>query len=441
MTNYDLSTIHERPVELLQRLIRFDTTNPPGNEVECIRFIDEVLKSSGFDTRVLGRTPERANLVTRLPGQGKAPPLLLYGHVDVVTTEKQAWSHPPFAAEIADGWLWGRGALDMKGGIAMMLAAILRARAEGLRPPGDVIFAAMADEEVGGNFGAQFLVEEHPYLFEGVRYALSEFGGFTQEIGGRKYIPIMVAEKQVCWMKATLRGTGGHASMPVQGGAMAKLAQALRRLDRHPLPVHITPAARAMFGGMARGASGAMKIVFSQLLNPALSGAFLKLLGEHSRALAPLLRNTVSPTIVRASDKVNVIPALVELELDGRLLPGIKPGEMLAEVRRVIGQDVELEILRHDPGPGEPDMGLFDILAGILKERVPDGVPIPLLLSGVTDARFMSLLGIQTYGFLPMQLPRDMNLGSAAHAADERIPVESIAYGADAIYRALQLFG
>jgi acetylornithine deacetylase/succinyl-diaminopimelate desuccinylase-like protein len=243
--------IHKRPAELLQRLIRFDTTNPPGSEAACIGYIDGLLKSAGLETTLLGRVQSRPNLISRISGRGEAPPLLLQGHVDVVTTSGQQWQHPPFGGVIADGFIWGRGALDMKGGVAMMIAALLRLNAEEIVPPGDIILAVLCDEEAGGDHGAKYLVEHHPQQFEGVRYALGEFGGFCMEIAGQRFFPIMVAEKQICWLRFKIQGPGGHASMPLHGGAMAKLGQLLRRLDKSRLPVHITPATRAMFEGVS----------------------------------------------------------------------------------------------------------------------------------------------------------------------------------------------
>ncbi|RPH55748.1 MAG: M20/M25/M40 family metallo-hydrolase, partial [Chloroflexi bacterium] len=267
MTTND-TQLYQRPAELLQALIRFETTNPPGNETECIQFINGLLTAAGIETSLLGKTPQRQNVIARLKGEGKAPPLLLYGHVDVVTTSGQDWKHPPFEGQIIDNYVWGRGALDMKGGVAMMLAAILKPKAENPPRPGDVIFAAVADEENGGNFGAKFLVDEHPALFKDARYALGEFGGFTMDIRGQRFYPIMVAEKQLCWMRATFRGPGGHGSMPIRGGAMAKLSRALRLLDEKRLPAHITPVARQMITGIAAGLPGPVGMLMSQLANP-----------------------------------------------------------------------------------------------------------------------------------------------------------------------------
>lgn len=435
------SQIYNRPEEILQKLIQFNTTNPPGDEAECITYIRGLLSDAGIESAILEKTPNRPNLVARIKGTGKAAPILLYGHVDVVTTENQKWDHPPFEGKLVDGFIWGRGALDMKGGVAMMLAAFLRAKAEGWQLPGDVALAIVSDEEAGGDFGAKFLVEEHPELFKDIRYAIGEFGGFTLQVGKKRFYPIMISEKQICWMKATVRGQGGHGSMPVRGGAMARLSKLLRQLDENDTPVHITPPARMMVEAMASALGGAQGLLFGKLNNPAMTTSILNLLGARGRFFYPLFHNTVSPTILHGSNKVNVIPGEVSVELDGRLLPGFKPEDMIRELRPIIGNDVELEALRFDEGSSEPDMGLFDTLAGILREADPDGVPVPLLLSGVTDGRFFSRLGIQTYGYLPMTLPEDFNFSGTIHAANERVPAAAIGFGANAIYKTLQRFG
>ncbi len=307
--------------------------------------------------------------------------------------------------------------------------------------PADVVLAILSDEEAGGDYGAKFLVNEHGELFAGVRYAIGEVGGFTLHLGGQRFYPIGVGEKHVCWMQATLRGPGGHGSIPVRGGAMAKLGRLLRQLDERRLPVHVTPVAQLMIEGMARQIGGANGLLLGQLTNPILTDRILDRLGERGRSLDPILHNTVSVTGLHGSDKVNVIPSEVTAELDGRLLPGFGPGDMMAELHRAVGEEVTFEVTRYEPGPEETDMGLFDTLAGILKGLDPSGAPIPLLLSGYTDARAFAQLGIQTYGFTPMQLPEDFDFSKALHAADERIPIEAVAFGANAIYQALQRYG
>jgi len=426
-------------VTLLQDLLRFDTTNPPGNEGPCVDYLRARLETAGIPTTTYAKDPARPNLVARLPG-GDAPPLLLQGHVDVVTTAGQAWTQPPFEGRLLDGEVWGRGALDMKAGVAMLVHAFLRLHADGVRPPGDVVLAILSDEEDGGDLGARFLVEEHPELFAGMRYALGEFGGFTLHAGGRRFYPIQVAEKQICWLRATLRGPGGHGAMVNRGGAMARLAKLLRDLDRGRLPYHLTPVVQETFETMAAALPRPQADVIRGLLKPRLAGASLRLLGERGRLFEPMLHNTVSATIVRGGDKVNVVPSELHLELDGRSLPGLGPDVLIAELHDLVGHDVELELSRHDPGPTEPDLGLFETLAGVLRELDPEGIPLPLLQVGVTDGRFFSRLGVQTYGFLPMRLPAEFQFTKLIHAADERIPVSALEFGAEAVYRAVTRF-
>ncbi len=439
-SNQNAAPIYERPAELLQNLIRFDTTNPPGNERSCIRYINGLLRESGIRGNIVARTTLRPNIFARLKGEGKAPPLLLYGHVDVVTTAGQQWTYPPFEGRIVDGYLWGRGALDMKSGVAMMLAAFMKAKAEKIPLPGDVIFAAVADEEAGDQFGMNYLVNEHPDLFKDVKYAFGEFGGFNLTVNGKRFYPIMVSEKQTCWMKATFTGPAGHGSMPIQGGAMAKLARALRLLDTHQLPVHVTPAVRMMIENLASNVGGLSGLVIRQLLNPAFTNLALKAMGKQGALFSPLVHNTVSPTMLKASDEANVIPGEVSLGLDGRLVPGSRPEEMFRELHSLLGEDFKLQVFKAEPGPALPDMGLFDLLGDTLKELDPSGIPLPYVLSGVTDARFLSKLGIQTYGFTPLQLPEGFNFATTVHAADERVPVAALDFGVKAIFNALQRF-
>jgi acetylornithine deacetylase/succinyl-diaminopimelate desuccinylase-like protein len=437
----DTSPIYERPAELLQQLIRFDTTNPPGDEAECIRFISDLLTQAGIKTTILAAKPERANVVARVPGRGTAAPLLLYGHVDVVTTANQQWDYPPFEGRLVDGYVWGRGAVDMKGGIAMMLSALLRAHAEGLDLPGDVVFAAVSDEEAGQGYGAKYLVETHPDLFEGIKYAIGEAGAFSWYVGGRRFYPIMLAERQRCIIQATVRGPGGHGSRPVRGGAMAKLAQLLQQLDACSLPVHITPVPRLMLEFMASELGEPMGQTLEQLLDPTLTDDVLARLGDLRPLLNAMLHNTVSPTILHGSEKINVIPSEVSVELDSRVLPGYEPEDIIAELRQIVGQDVELEVTHREPARPAAGMGMFDMLADVLLESDPDGLPVPLLVVGGTDARQFARLGIETYGFLPTLVPEDVARLSLSHAANERVPVSAIHFGTNAIYEVLQRFG
>jgi acetylornithine deacetylase/succinyl-diaminopimelate desuccinylase-like protein len=431
--------LQDRPLELLQRLLRFDTSNPPGNERECIEWIKGLLEALGCEVRILAREDERPNLIARIAGRGESPPLLLQGHVDVVAARGE-WQHGPFDGELADGYVWGRGALDMKGGVAMMLAAFMRAKASGARPPGDVILCLLADEEAGSPLGADFLVREHAELFDGVRYSIGEFGGFTMDVAGRRFYPIMVAEKQICWTRATVRGPAGHGSMPIRGGAMGKLGRLLQRLDSRRLPVHVTPVARSMIEAIASDVPATLAVPLKGLLVPTLTDRLLDAFGERGRIFDPLLHNTISATIVQGGEKDNVIPDEISLSLDCRLLPGFTPEQVFAELRALSGVELEFEIVQHDPVSGEPEMAMFETLAGTLRELDPEAKPIPMLLPGVTDGRFFSRLGIQTYGFLPMQLPPELPFMQLIHAPDERLPADAVEFGTRAIGRVLERF-
>jgi len=431
--------LQDRPAELLQNLLRFDTTNPPGNERECIDWIRGLLEELGCEVRILAQDPARPNLIARLAGRGESPPLLLQGHVDVVAARGD-WRHEPFAGEIHDGAIWGRGALDMKGGVAMMLAAFMRVKAGATPPPGDVILCVLADEEAGSDLGANFLVSEHPELFDGVGYSIGEFGGFTMQIAGKRFYPIMVAEKQVCWTRATIRGPSGHGSMPIRGGAVGKLGRLLGRLDQRRLPVHVTPVVRSMIEAIVPELPAPMAMPLRGLLVPALTDRMLDILGERARTFDPLLHNTASVTVLSGGEKINVIPGEISLEIDCRLLPGFSPADVFAELRALAGVEVDFELVRHDPVQGEPDLAMFDLLARTLRELDPSGTPIPLLLPGVTDGRFFSRLGIQTYGYLPMQIPEEMAFMSLIHAENERLPVAAMEFGTEAIRRVLERF-
>ncbi len=433
MTSQNSSFTEKQPVEILQKLIRFDTTNPPGNEGPCIEYIKGLFESAGVETKVFECRENRPNLVARIPGDNLSRPLLVQGHVDVVTADTQSWKHPPFEGRLADGFVWGRGALDMKGGVAMMISALLKIVEQGGKPPGDIVFAALSDEEAGGNCGAKFMAENHPEQFSGVRYAVGEFGGASMDFAGRRFYPVQVSEKQICWMQATLRGPGGHGSMPIQGGSMGKLGRLLCALDTKSLPVRITPVARQMIETMAQHARFPANFILKQLLNPLLTNLVLYLLGNRARILRPLLHNTVSPTIVNGGSKVNVIPSEIVLTLDGRLVPGSTPQELINEIRSLAGDSINIEITRHDPGPEKPDMSMFSLIEDVLKAADPEAVAVPLLMPGVTDARFFSKLGIQTYGFLPLKLPRGLDYFSLIHNANERVPADALEFGAGAL--------
>ena len=433
-------TAGPNPVELLRRLLRFDTSNPPGNEGPCLEFIAELLRSAGLEPAFYARGAQRPNLLARLRGRGASPPLLLYGHVDVVPARASEWVYPPFGADLVDGEVWGRGALDMKGGVAMFLAALLRAAEERFEPAGDVILALLSDEEAGSSFGAAYVVAEHPGLFEGVRYALSEVGAFTQWTAGRPLYPIQVAEKRRCVIQATIRGRGGHGATVVRGTAAEAAGRFLMRLTKSTLPAHVTPLARLMIDSMAPALPSHQRLALRSILRASLTDRILKVFGEDGDTLRPLFHNTATPTVLAGGESTNVVPTELTVTLDGRVLPGYTPYDLVQELRQLLGDVAHFEIVREEPSPrSDPDLTLFPLLAEVLTEGDPRGTPIPMLLPGYTDARYFDRLGIQTYGFLPMRLPRHVTT-ELIHAPNERVPAEAVQFGADRIYEVLRRY-
>jgi acetylornithine deacetylase/succinyl-diaminopimelate desuccinylase-like protein len=424
---------------LLQELIRFDTTNPPGNEEACVAHIEALLHANGIETERYEKAPRRPNLIARHRGTKDCPPLMLYGHVDVVTTVGQNWTHPAFGGESHDGDIWGRGALDMKGGVAMCVRAFLDAVARNVDTP--LILLILSDEENGGDYGAAFMADAHADALGGAKHALGEFGGAAQTIGGRRFYPIQVAEKQISWLKATVRGPGGHGAMGVRGSAMTRLGDVLSTLERKQPPVHVIPLVREWFETMAAHLPRTQAIVMRRMLDPRTADLAVRAIGPRGRIFGRVIRNTVSPTIVRGGDKINVIPSEVELELDGRILPGQTPDDLIRELYHIVGREnVEFEVVRHDAGPPEPDLSQYGLLADVLRELDPDGIPVPMLQAGVTDARHLSRAGVQSYGYLPLRLPDDFEITPLIHNADERVPADALQFGVDAIARVIDSY-
>ena len=427
-------------VELLRTLIRFDTSNPPGNERACIEFAGGLLERAGIQHRYLAVEDDRPNLVARVEGRGEAPPLLLYGHVDVVSADPREWRHPPFNGDLVDGEVWGRGALDMKGGVTMSLSALMRTSSAETPPAGDVILALTSDEEAGSHTGMKFLVKEHADLFSGVRHALSEFGGYTFWQSGRRFVPIQVAEKQRCLIRATVRGRGGHASSIVRGTASENLGWLLSRIASRGLPVHVTPVARLMLESMARELPRHEQFAIRGLFAPRAGKPLLRLLGAAGETLAPILCNTATPTGVGGGTSSNVIPTELSIDLDGRVLPGLTTADLLAELEALAGPRATFELVSEEPAAApDPDLSLMPLLADVMAERDPGCVPIPMLNPGYTDARYISRLGIQTYGFLPMRLPPEIGT-SLLHAADERIPADTLEFGTNCLLDAIRRY-
>ena len=426
-----------RTDQILCDLIKMNTVSGVKPEKPCIDYIGSLFDQAGIETRVIALDPDRPSLYACIPaGDGfeqKKPPILFYGHVDVVPVDNQDWSHQPFGAEIEDGYIWGRGAIDMKGEVAMFIGLALQIKEDNLQLPFDVKFLFVSDEEGTGKYGASYLVEQHAELFEGIKWAFGEIGGFTFHVAGKQIYPVMVAEKQFSHIKVTAKGEGGHGSLAHRDTAMEKAARAMVKLSAERLPVRITPAATLMIEGFADIMGGIQGKVLRRLLKPAKTDKTLKLLGSAGELFDPLLHNNANVTIVSGGSAINVIPSAVSFECDLRLVPGCTMEEGVADVQSLIGPDYEIQVVEYDPGTSEIDMSLFEVISQTLMEREPEAKPVPFVLSGVTDGRFLSKLGIQTYGFTPMKLPEDYNFTALAHAADERIPVGATAFGAEVL--------
>ncbi|KAA9374784.1 M20/M25/M40 family metallo-hydrolase [Microbispora cellulosiformans] len=428
---------------IAQRLIRFPTVNPPGDEADCVGWIRDLLDAAGLETRLLAADPRRPNLVARLPGRGAEPPLLLQAHADVVPVEGQPWTRPPFAGEIVGGELWGRGAVDMKGQLAMMLAALLRMRAAGEEPPGDVILAVVPDEEAGSTVGARFLVGRHPELFAGVRHAIGEDGGAELGLGAYARVhPVVVGEKRTCWVRVTLRGPGGHASrVPSADGAVRKLARLLDAISGGGLGVRLTPVVDHMLGELARALPPeAGRAVEAFRADPGNAGPLAGLGDTASRYLQSLVRHTVTATVLRGGTVTNVHPSEITVELDGRLLPGdFSTEDFLAELRALAGCEMEIEMLVEGEKSPPPRLGgFYDRLAGVLKDRDPGGVPVPVITPASTDARVFRGLGIECYGWMPLLHGPEVVYRDRLHCPDERVSVRALEFGADCFHTLLR---
>ncbi len=434
--------MHDEALELLRALLRLDTTNPPGHERAAAELLADALAQDGLEPKLHDSAPGRTNLVARLKGTGNKPPLLLTAHLDVVAAEPSRWKHPPFGAVIDDGWLYGRGAVDMKN-MAAMSATVLRVlKREGAKLERDLIFAAVADEEAGCALGSQYLVDHHADEVR-AEYALGEIGGFTLPMVGRRLYPIQVAQKGMVWVKARVLGTPGHGSMPREDNAVVGLAAALAKLVPDALPVHLTPAFTAFLRGVAQTQPRLARVVLPLVLTPAVAPLLLKALPDAgtARAMSALLRNTATPTVLRAGEKTNVIPSYAEAEIDGRTVPGQTVAGFLEEVSRVLGPDVKLDVMRSlDPVAASPDSPMFSTLCDAVRAMDPEGIPVPYLIPGFTDAAAFSKLGTTYYGFAPICFPKEprVSFSELFHGDDERIPVEGFSKGLDALLFAVR---
>ncbi len=427
-----------RVITTLQDLVRFDTTNPPGNEAPAAQYIRSRLAAEGIESTILESAPGRANVIARLRGDGSERPFLLLSHLDVVAVEPERWSHPPFAAEIADGSLWGRGTLDMKGFTAVQLEILLELKRRRLPLKRDVILAAVADEETGGKLGAGWLVENHFNLLD-AEYALNEGGGQGYKIGDRWLFTCQTAEKAVCWTRVRARGVPGHASTPpFEETAVAKLVAALDRLAHARLPQRRVPTVESFVQALCELLPPPQAQDLAGIWDPDREERALAALPDKGMAkvLRASLRNTATPTVLRAGSKTNVIPSTAEAEVDFRMLPGVTPAEALAEMRAYLGDDVETEVIIAAPTVENAfDTPLFEVIRQVTSEFEPHSIVTPFMSTGGTDSRYLTARGVKVYGFFPGRyLPGEPGPYDLFHAHDERISLANLRFASDVIW-------
>ncbi len=382
MSELNWEALTSETVHNLQRLIRAETVNPPGNEEPAVKIIQEILECEGFtssDYTIGESAPGRTNLVVRLRGDGSKRPLLMSGHTDVVPVEREHWTHDPFGGEIIDGCVWGRGALDMKGFLVMYLQTLLLARRMKLPLKRDLILAAVADEEAGFSHGSKFLVDQHRPLID-AEYGFTEGGAMTLYLGKTRLYPIQAAEKGMCWMKMTARGQPGHGSIPTADNAVHHLAEAIEKIRRAGhLPVHLTPTFIQMMKMAAKQLKFPLNLLPGLMRNPAAASFILDRLPAKNRGLlAGMLTNTVTPTMLKAGFKTNVIPSMAEAVLDCRKLPGQSAEDVKREILAVTGNQVELETIYVSQGTEFPvDSPFYRTLETAARRMDPGGLFVP----------------------------------------------------------------
>jgi acetylornithine deacetylase/succinyl-diaminopimelate desuccinylase-like protein len=416
----------EETARIAQDLIRFDTTNygegKSNGETEAAEYLGAHLEKLGLKTAYVDAADGRTSVVSRVAGSDSSlPALVVHGHTDVVPADPANWSVDPFGGEIKDGMLWGRGAVDMKNMDAMMIGALTDILADGGQPRRDLIVAYFSDEENGGVFGSHHLVEHNPELFAGATEAISEVGGYSVTLNGQRAYLLQTGEKALIWIKLVARGRAAHGSRVIHDNAVTKLAEAVAKVGRRDWPIHLTDTTEQLVGELARimgadvTATGPEEVVMST--------------GTAAGFIQASLRTTTNPTLLKAGYKHNVIPDYAEALVDIRTLAG-EEDAVLAEVRELVGDDIEIVILHQDIGLDNRFEGpLVDAMVGSLNKADPGAPVLPYLLSGGTDNKALSKLGITGYGFAPLQLPAELDFPGMFHGVDERVPLDALVFG------------
>jgi acetylornithine deacetylase/succinyl-diaminopimelate desuccinylase-like protein len=420
-------------------LLRFDTTNTGDErskgERSAAEYVVGLLQDLGHEPIYVESEPRRGSVVSRIEGADPdRPPLVLHGHLDVVPADASEWTRDPFGAVVEDGMLWGRGAVDMKDMDGMMLAVVRSWARRGVRPPRDVILCFFADEEAGGRLGSLWLAETRPELFRGAREAVSEVGGFSVDVAGRRAYLLQTAEKGIEWLRLVVRGTPGHGSAVNTDNAVGRLAEAMARIAAHRWPLDLTPTVRELLRGVAD-----LTGLKPDLEDPEAVRELIAALGPAGRFVGASTSTLANVTSLEAGGKVNVIPATARGTVDVRPVPG-GAGEAMRQVEELAGPGVEVETIHADAALEAPfDGPLVAAMRAALDEADPGAVVWPYMLAGGTDGKGLARLGIQSYGFVPLRLPAGFDFTAMFHGVDERVPVDALRWGATVLDRFLAM--
>ncbi|MEN9325200.1 MAG: hypothetical protein RL414_954 [Actinomycetota bacterium] len=435
MSAEQMSAMEDDAVTLLQEMIRIPSVNfgeGRGDEKAVAEYVASKLSEVGIESEFFISAENRVSVVARIAGSDTSRPgLVVHGHIDTVPADAADWSVDPFSGEIKDGFIWGRGAVDMKDGCAQFLALVRGWKRTGYVPPRNILLIFFADEEAGGLFGSRWMVQNHPEIFEGYSEAISEVGGFSVTItGGHRLYWVQTAEKGLSWMKVTAKGTAGHGSFINRDNPVTKLARAIARIGQYEWPVRETKTGAKFWGKIAE--------LTGEKYDPSNPRPLQKHIGGAARMMGATVQNTSNPTMLEAGYKANVIPQLASAVVDGRFLPGYEE-ELLATVRELAGEDATVEMLVRDKAlEVDFDGPLVQAMCDALHAEDPEGVPVPYVMSGGTDNKALSDLGIIGYGFSPLKLPADLDFFALFHGVDERVPVDGLKFGVRTLSRFLE---
>ena len=423
-------TLEEEVVKICQDLIRIPSVNfgdGKGDEKAVAEYVVASLAEVGIPAKIYESAPNRCNVIANIEGSDTSRPgLVVHGHIDVVPANAADWSVDPFAAEIRDGMIWGRGAVDMKNTDAMILAIVRKWARTGYKPPRNIVLAFFADEEAGMTYGSRWMAAKHPEVFEGCSEAISEVGGFSVTVGdGKRLYFVEAAQKGIHWMRLTASGRAGHGSMMNDENALTELSEAVAKIGRFNWPQRYTQTVKILFKKIAQ-ATG--KPYNEDDLRPLLTE-----IGPTARMIGATLQNTANPTMLDAGYKANVIPGSASAVIDGRFLPGYED-ELNETIRSIIGPNITIETISRDIAlEVEFEGDLVEAMCNAIMRHDPEGIPVPYLMSGGTDNKALSELGIVGYGFSPLKLPADLDFMALFHGVDERVPISGLEFGVNVL--------